>query len=258
MTATELTQAAASLRPTDRRWLRPFGALFAGQLVAGLLIGLLWRLWAPSSVSYLLSNGAGGSIVIPDESEAQIAGDGRFVLLSLLAGALFGLFGWTVRRYRGPVMAAVLAVGSLLGSVLAMATGRLLSGGTGSPALNTAFHPRLVLHASAALFVQAFIAVLVYTVLAGLSRDPALGLSRDPALGAPPHDPTRANRAEAGVNQSGARTDNARTDNARTDNARTDNARTDNARTDNARTDNAGVDNAGGDQREIPGGPAAG
>jgi hypothetical protein len=124
--------------------------------------------------------------VIPDESEAQIAGDGRFVLLSLLAGLLFGLFAWTVRRHRGPMMAAVLAAGSLIGSVLAMVTGRLLSGGTGSPALNTAFHPRLTLHGSAALFVQAFVAVLAYTVLAGLSRDPALGLAEgptDPALG---------------------------------------------------------------------------
>jgi hypothetical protein len=176
MTATGLVQAPASTRPADRRWLRAFAALFAAQLVAGLLIGVLWRLWAPSSVSYLLSNGAGGSIIIPDESEAQVAGDGRFVVLSLLAGALFGLFAWTVRRYRGPAMAAVVTAGSLLGSVLAMTTGRLLSGGTGSPALNTAFHPRLTLHASAALFVQAFVAVLVYTVLAGLSRDPALGL----------------------------------------------------------------------------------
>jgi len=180
MTATGLVQAPASTRPASRRWLRPFAALLGAQLVAGLLIGVLWRLWAPSSVSYLLSNGAGGSIVIPDETEAQVAGDGRFVVLSLLAGALFGLFAWTVRRYRGPAMVAVLAAGSLLGSLLAMGAGRLLSGGTGSPTLNTAFHPRLTLHASAALFVQAFVAVLVYTVLAGLSRDPALGLAADP------------------------------------------------------------------------------
>jgi hypothetical protein len=176
MTATELAQVPASTPLTRRRWLRPYGALLAAQLVTGLLIGVLWRLWAPSSVSYLVSNDAGRAVVIPDESEAQIAGDGRYVLLSLLAGLLFGLFAWTVRRYRGPAMAAVLAAGSLAGSVLAMATGRLLSGGTGSPALNTAFHPRLTLHSSAALFLQAFIAVLAYTVLAGMSRDPALGL----------------------------------------------------------------------------------
>ena len=75
-------------------------------------------------------------------------------------------------------MAAVLAAGSLLGSVLASATGGCCPAAPDSPALNTAFHPRLSLHASAALFVQAFFAVLVYTVLAGLCRDPALGRPR--------------------------------------------------------------------------------
>jgi len=176
MTATELAPVPAPPPATGRRWLRPFGVLVAAQLVAGVLIGVIWRLWAPGSVSYLVSNGAGRPVVIPNESEAQIAGDGPFMVLPLLDGALFGLSAWTLRRYRGPAMAAVLAAGSLLGSVLAMAVGRLLSGGTGSPAVNTAFHPRLTLHGSAALFVQAFIAVLVYTVSAGLSRDPGLGL----------------------------------------------------------------------------------
>lgn len=200
MTGTELDQAAAPSRPAG--WLRPFGALIGAQLLVGLLIGVVWRLWAPSSVSYLVSNDAGRPVVIPDESEAQIAGDGRFVLLTVLAGLLFGLVAWTVRRYRGPVTAAALAAGGLLGSLLAMATGRLLARGAGSPALNTAFHPRLTLHASAALFVQAFIAVLTYTVLAGLARDPELGLPAEPteptAPSEHPAEPseTRAERSE--------------------------------------------------------------
>ncbi|HET6210273.1 MAG TPA: hypothetical protein VFD94_07815 [Jatrophihabitans sp.] len=176
MTSTDLVPAPARARRASRPWLRPAAWLVAAQLVAGVLIGVLWRLWAPSSVSYLLSNGAGGSLVIPDESESQVAADGRFVVLTLAAGLLFGLFAWTLRRSRGPAMIGVLAAGSLAGSVLAMVTGRLLSGGTSSPVLNTAFHPRLTLHASAALFVQAFVATLAYTALVGLSRDPALGL----------------------------------------------------------------------------------
>jgi hypothetical protein len=161
--------------PAGRRRLLPLAALLAAQLVAGVAIGLIWLWWAPSAVSYLLSDGSGGSLVIPDESEAQVAGDGRFVALTMLAGVLFGLLAWTMRRLRGPVAIAVLGVGSLLGSALAMGTGRWLSGGTASPALNTAFHPKLALHASSALWLQAFAAVLVYTALAGLSGDPTLG-----------------------------------------------------------------------------------
>ncbi|MDQ2836379.1 MAG: DUF2567 domain-containing protein [Actinomycetota bacterium] len=156
---------------------RPLIMLVAAQLVTGALIGLIWLSWAPKAVSYLLSDGNGGSLVIPDESEAQVAGDGRFVVLTLIAGLLFGLLAWRLRSARGPLTVAVLGVGSVLGSLLAMLTGRLLSGGTNSAAINTAFHPPLTLHATAALWLQALLAVLVYTALAGMSSDPGLGAS---------------------------------------------------------------------------------
>jgi hypothetical protein len=113
--------------------------------------------------------------VIPNESESQIAGDGRFVVLSVIAGLLFGLLAWRLRGIRGPVTTGVLAGSSVLSSVLAMFTGKLLSGGSNSSALNTAFHPKLILHASAALWVQALFAVLVYTALVGISADQTLG-----------------------------------------------------------------------------------
>ena len=174
-TSTDLPATTAPSAPTGRRGLVPLAVLLAAQLVAGVLIGLIWLWWSPSAVSYLLSDDSGRSVVIPDESEAQIAGDGRFVVLTILAGLLFGVFAWMLRRVRGPLTIAVLAAGSLLGSVLAMAIGRWLSGSTAAPAVNTAFHPKLALHASSALWLQALAAVLVYTSLAGLSGDPALG-----------------------------------------------------------------------------------
>ena len=191
-TSTDLPATAAPAAATSRSWLRPLAALLAAQLAAGVAIGLIWLWWSPSAVSYLLSDGGGGSVVIPDESEAQVAGDGRFVALTLLAGVLFGLVAWTLRRRRGPLVIAVLGAGSLLGSVLAMATGQWLSGGTASPALNTAFHPKLALHASSALWLQALAAVLAYTALVGLSGDPTLGtvdeqpVSRRPAAAPEP------------------------------------------------------------------------
>lgn len=154
---------------------RPLLVLVVAQLLTGVLFGLVWLKWAPSTLSYFLSDGNGGSFVIPDEAESQIAGDGRFVVLSVIAGLLFGLLAWRVRNARGPVAIATLAVSSVLGSVLAMYTGKLLSGGSSSSAINTAFHPKLTLHASAALWVQALFAVLLYTGLVGISADQALG-----------------------------------------------------------------------------------
>jgi hypothetical protein len=197
-TSTDLPASTVPAARTGRRRLAPLAALLAAQLAAGVAVGLIWLWWAPSAVSYLLSDGSGGSLVIPDESEAQVAGDGRFVALTMLAGVLFGLLAWTVRRLRGPLVIAVLGVGSLLGSTLAMATGRWLSGGTASPAVNTAFHPKLTLHASSALWLQALAAVLVYTALVGLSGDPSLGATvggrRDGRQPAEPAEPSLADQ----------------------------------------------------------------
>ncbi|MEO6700799.1 MAG: hypothetical protein ABI140_16925 [Jatrophihabitantaceae bacterium] len=175
LTATGTDAAGSAETRRARPDLRPLALLLAAQLVVGALIGLGWRLWSPSSVSYLLSDGNGGSLVVPDESEAQIAGDGRFVVLSVLAGLLFGLIAWRLRRHRGPLTLGVLGVGSVLSSLIALGVGELLAGGSNHAAINTAFHPKLALHAEAALWLQALFAVLLYTVLIGLAADPELG-----------------------------------------------------------------------------------
>ena len=160
--------------PAARSW-RPLGFLVAGQLLAGVLAGLIWRAWAPPTVSYLVEGGDGSpAFVVPQESESQIAGDGRFVLLSIALGMVFGLLAWRLRTIRGPVVLAALAVTGVLSSLLARAAGEWFSG---SPVreLNAAFTPELSLHALPALAIQAFFGVLVYTALVGLSADPDLG-----------------------------------------------------------------------------------
>jgi len=157
---------------------RPLTLLVLAQLVIGVAIGLAWLAWSPTSVSYLLDSGNGTGIVVPAESEAQVAADGRYALLTVLAGLLFGLLAWRQRSNRGPVTLVVLAVSSLVSSLLALAAGQLLSDGEHGKALNTAFHPPLVLHAAAAIFLQPLFAVLIYTVFVGLSGDQQLG--RDP------------------------------------------------------------------------------
>jgi hypothetical protein len=156
---------------------RPLARLVFAQLLTGVGIGLLWLASAPTAVSYMLDTGRGSGVIVPAESEAQVAADGRYAVLTVLAGLTFGLLAWRLRGNRGPAMLPVLAASSLLGSLLALATGQLLSNGQRSAPLDTAFHPPLVLHAGAAIFLQALLAVLVYTVFVGLSGDQDLGRS---------------------------------------------------------------------------------
>ncbi len=175
-TDTDRPAATPSGRPSRRRRpVRSLALLLTGQLAAGALIGLVWRAWAPATMSYLLSGAGGTTFVIPDETESQIAGDGRFVLLSVLAGLVFGALAWRLRTHRGPLAIGVLAAGGVLSSLLARGVGELLSSGSAVRRVNAAFSPQLSLHAGPALWVQAFFAVLVYTALAGLSSDPELG-----------------------------------------------------------------------------------
>ena len=161
----------------------PLALLVLAQLAVGGAIGSIWLAWSPTSVSYVLDDGHGVGVIVPSESEAQIAADGRYVVLTVMAGVLFGLMAWRLRNNRGPLTLVVLAVSSLLSSLLAMGLGQLLSTGQQGKTLNTAFHPPLVLHATAAVFLQALLAVLVYTVFVGLSGDQQLG--RGPGRGEP-------------------------------------------------------------------------
>lgn len=165
--------------PRPARSLRPLALLVAAQLLCGALAGLVWWAWSPATVSYLLSGAQGQpAFVVPDESESQVAGDGRFVLLSIGLGMVFGLVAWRLRALRGAATLATLAAGGLLGSLLARTVGELLPSGSPARQVNAAFHPQLSLHSPAALAVQAFFSVLVYTALAGLSADGDLA---DPA-----------------------------------------------------------------------------
>jgi hypothetical protein len=170
--------------------------LLLAQLVVGAGLGLVWLAWSPAAVSYSLDLGSGSPVVVPAESEAQIAADGRYVVLTAISGVVFALLAWTVlRRNRGRVALAALAAGSLLGSLLTLATGELLSGGHRSAPVNTAFGPPLTLHADAAVFVQALVAVLLYTLFAGTLADPGLGRQDD----APRPDATSSLVAEPSV-----------------------------------------------------------
>jgi len=153
---------------------RPLALIVLGQLVTGVLIGVIWLHWAPKTVAYLVSNGSGGSVLIPDETESQIAGDGRFVVLSLVAGLVFGIAAWGLRNLRGPAPLVALTVGGVLSSLLGRTVGQLFAAGSNTGRVNSAISPPLTLHASPVIWLQALIAVLAYTALAGLTANPDL------------------------------------------------------------------------------------
>ena len=184
MTAPPDETAGDPARSDTRRW-RPLAVLVLAQVVYGIGHGLAWLGWAPGTVAYVINLGAGGGgVLIPAESEAQVAGDGRFIVLAAVGGLIAGLVGWRLRALRGPLVPLVLALGATVSSVIAVGVGELLSGGSNHGPLNTAVSPPLTLHALPAVFAEAFVAVLVYTVLAGLNTDQELG--RPPVAGAAP------------------------------------------------------------------------
>jgi len=157
--------------------LRQARTLVIVQVTLGVAVGVLWRLWSPHTVAYVLPLDGGGTYLYPDASEAWVAGDGRFVVLSCGAGLIVGLLAWRLRDLRGVPGLATSVLGGLLGAAIAQAIGQLLSHGATTGAARTAIHTSLHLHAEVAVLMWAAVTAVVYTLAAGLSTDEHLGLA---------------------------------------------------------------------------------
>lgn len=144
-----------------------------GLAVIGALLGVLWQWWSPPGpLGYVVAPGA----IQPDETEAFIAGDGRFAVICASAGLLAGLLAWFRTSTRGPVMALALGVGALLGSLLTGVVGNALAGGTGGGKTNTLLqHLPLSVHMRGLFLLEATVAVLVYGVCASFAAEDDLG-----------------------------------------------------------------------------------
>ncbi|WP_328757286.1 AAA family ATPase [Streptomyces sp. NBC_00271] len=160
--------------------------------VAGVLLGVLWW-WLAPHVPLIADDSA---VYLKDtEGEQAIGVDGTFTLLALAFGAVSAVVVFLVRRRGGVPLVVALAVGGLLGSLLAWRIGIWLG-----PTQNVVAHAKQVgkgVTFSAPLKLGAMGALLAWS-LAGLVVH--LGLTalfgpRDPdpyasPYGTPPQPPT--------------------------------------------------------------------
>ncbi|MEU5684361.1 DUF2567 domain-containing protein [Streptomyces venezuelae] len=145
--------------------------------VAGVLLGALWMWLAPRVP--LVSDGK--AVYLKDtEGEQAIATDGTFTLLSLGFGLVSGVVVFLLRKRGGIPLVAGLAVGSLLGALLAWRVGIFLGPETDvvahakSVGKGVVFDAPLELKAMGTVLAWPVAALAVHLGLTGLfgPRDP--------------------------------------------------------------------------------------
>ncbi|MFZ3571084.1 DUF2567 domain-containing protein [Streptomyces sp. BH097] len=163
--------------PGLRAELREAVVVTIGVAVVGLALGALW-LWLAPRVP--LVSDASAVYLKDTEGEQAIGIDGTFALLGLAFGAVTGAAVFLWRRRGGVPLVVGLALGSLLGGVLAWRFGIWLG-----PTQNVAAHAKevgkgvvfdapLELNAKGALLAWPLAALVVHLGLTGLfgPRDP--------------------------------------------------------------------------------------
>jgi hypothetical protein len=98
-------------------------AVLAGTALLGVAAGFTWAAVAPRALAVVV--GRGSANVVNPETNAFIAADGWFTLLTAAGGIISGLLGYvlTVRRH-GPVAMAAVVVGGLPAALIAMWIGQ--------------------------------------------------------------------------------------------------------------------------------------
>jgi hypothetical protein len=145
---------------------------------AGAVLGLLWQWWSPAGpAGFVVSPGQ----IQPDETEAFIAGDGRYAAIAIAVGIAAALILWFGRIERGILAVLALAVGGLGGAAATAAVGHVVRGDghtypCGSGASSCINHLALSVHAHGLWLVEAAAAVLVYGLCVAFAKDDDLGV----------------------------------------------------------------------------------
>ena len=158
--------------------------------VLGAPLGLLWWVLAPQVELIKVD---GGVYPLDSEPEGYFADDGWFMLLGAGAGVLLAAAAWMVaRRYRGPIIAIGLVIGSAAGGVLAAWLGhrlglsgdqRLLRDAPAGTHLHRPVNVRIadvglwlgfLPRVRGVVLIPAFAAASMYTILAAINPWPSL------------------------------------------------------------------------------------
>lgn len=144
---------------------------------AGGVLGLIWQWWTPAGpAGYLVAPGQ----VQPDETEAFVAGDGRFATIAIAVGILAALIVWFGRIGRGIPAVLALTVGGLGGAAATAGVGHVIRRdgnkypcGSGSLCID---HLGLSVHAHGLVLVEAAAAALVYGLCVAFAKDDDLNV----------------------------------------------------------------------------------
>ncbi|HEV7657315.1 MAG TPA: hypothetical protein VGP36_21655 [Mycobacteriales bacterium] len=161
--------------PTRPEWVTALSVIVALAAV-GAAVAPLWVHLAPRLAFQV--DRPGRALPVVPEAEEYIAADGRFVLITLIAGLVAALACWFVRRSRGPWTLFALAAGGLLGAVVTWRLGLWLGTGYQQSDLlvvGKVIHQPLTLRAKAGLVVEPVAAVIVYLLATGFSARNDLG-----------------------------------------------------------------------------------
>jgi hypothetical protein len=140
-------------------------AVLLGTALLGVAAGLVWAAAAPRALAVVI--GRDSADIVNPETNAFIAADGWFTLLTAIGGIISGLLGYlfAVRRHGAPAMAAVV-VGGLGAALIAMWIGQQWGTAGFNHALQ-AGQPGALLHVPLAL--GGIGALAFWSLLAGLT-----------------------------------------------------------------------------------------
>jgi hypothetical protein len=136
-------------------------------------------MWSPPGPAALIFP----SGVLPDETEAWAAADGRFAILVAIVGAVAAVITWLLRSVRGPAVTLALAAGGIAGAGLTAWVGHLVRGPahvvgctlvTGQH-IGCTQHLTLSLHMTALLYLEPALALLLYGLLVSFAPNDDLG-----------------------------------------------------------------------------------
>jgi hypothetical protein len=128
------TSAQGQARPWWHAEMLTTVMLGVASLVAGVLVGVVWRALAPMVTGVVsISGGQKSAFLVDPETKGFVGQDGTFAVCAVVAGALLGLAAFTWFRRRGPVGAALALAGAGIGAAyLASWFGSWLGPGHGS------------------------------------------------------------------------------------------------------------------------------